>query len=113
MKTLKNFKELEGKTIKKVFKEWFSSNKLVLIFSDNTLAVIGIERGYDSTDDEVGLQEFFYEDYNPVDIIDAGLETREGLDERNRQKFLRQQADQRAYEHKEYLRLKAKFDTDS
>ncbi len=85
----------------------------VIAFTDGTFATLGIDRGYESGDEEIKEDALRVFEFGDEKLIRAGIVTLEEINEmrteKTRQEQAQQQASQEARDRREFERLKKKF----
>jgi hypothetical protein len=114
MKTEVKLTEAVGKTLAAVeFSESYCGGQCVLAFADGTFATLGVERGYESGDEEITEEPLSVFDFGDEKLIRAEIVTAEELaamrKARSDQQRAEQQARQEARDRQEFERLKRKF----
>jgi hypothetical protein len=104
--------QLAGKTVAKCFSNGAMPCLLVILFTDGTAAIPGVDFGYDG-DYDIELEDSIEWDYQQ--LLSLGIITQEEFDAHNAELERRRIAAdnlRRAEEYATYRRLKAKFDTE-
>ena len=114
MKTEVKLTEAVGKTLAAVeFSESYCGGQAVLAFTDGTFATLGIERGYESGDEEIVEEALSVFDFGDKKLVRAGIVSADELaamrKARDDQQKAEQQARQEARDRQELERLKKKF----
>jgi hypothetical protein len=114
MKTEVKLTESVGKTLTAVeFSENYCGGQCLLVFADGTFATLGVDRGYESGDEEITEEPLELFDFGDEKLVRAGVVTadeiaamRKARDDKHR---AAQQARQEAIDRREFERLKRKF----
>lgn len=114
MKTEVKLTEAVGKTLAAVeFSESYCGGQAVLAFTDGTFATLGVERGYESGDEEIKEDTLAVFEFGDEKLVRAGIVTDDELaamrKARDDQQRADQQARQEARDRQEFERLKRKF----
>lgn len=114
MKTEVKLTEAVGKTLQAVeFSASYCGGQAVLAFTDGTFATLGVERGYESGDEEIVEEPLAVFDFGDEKLVRAGLVTAKELEAmrkaRDEQQRAERQAQQEARDRQEFERLKRKF----
>jgi hypothetical protein len=114
MKTEVKLTEAVGKTLAAVeFSDAYLAQQCVLAFADGTFATLGVERGYESGDEEITEEPLNVFDFGDEKLVRAGIVTAEEMaamrEARDRQRRAEQEHCQEARDRQEFERLKRKF----
>ena len=114
MKTEVKLTEAIGKTLAAVeFSESWCGGQAVLAFTDGTFATLGVERGYESGEDEIKEDTLAVFDFGDEKLARAGIVTLDEMAamraEQTRQRQAEAQYRQEARDRQEFERLKRKF----
>ena len=114
MKTEVKLTESVGKTLAAVeFSESYYGGQCLLTFTDGTFATLGVERGYESGDEEIKEVTLSVFDFGDEKLARAGVVTPEEMAAIRAERARRQQAEddarKEARDRLEFERLKQKF----
>jgi hypothetical protein len=104
LQCVKSFGELAGATIERVTE---LGSRLVLHLQDGRIAIIGVDRGWESGDEELELQAAG--DLDAHDQVKAGLLPKEEYDRRQQAERERAALAKEARDRQQYEALKQKY----
>lgn len=110
MKKEVGIKESIGKVLIAVeFSEGYQGSQCVFVFNDDTFLTIGIDRGYDPSDDKICEDKLKIFNFGDEALVRAGIVTPKEIASMREERDRKLKEDFEAREREELERLKIKF----
>lgn len=97
-----------GKTLEDVAYSTYS-NQMVITFTDDTFATLGVTRGYEVGEEQIDEDQLSLLDFGDRELLRVGILTSEELKKLRDDRTALLQADREARDKAEFERLKQKF----